>query len=317
MKRSEQSSESKALWALLTVAFVWGMHGVVGKTLEARMDPLSLTVWRYTFTTACYAMLWGGSFRRLAALGGKALLTVAAAGLLIVLLYPLMFYQSLPYLTPIESLVVMNTAPLLAALLGLVLFRERIALWGWIGIMVSFAGVALLMGGDSAEAGGGSLVGYLYCGAGALTFAGYLVLSRKLVTSISLPDMLVGTSLFGTAGLWLLVMVKSSFVEVWEPLAALDLTGWAELAFVVLFISVLGYALNGYGLKRLPSGLASAVSFYPQPIFAALAQWLWLGLVPTIWIALSTLLVFGGVALSRWKGPVRAVGGNRTASPRI
>ncbi|WP_199614122.1 DMT family transporter [Paenibacillus alkalitolerans] len=300
----DRRSELWAYIALLVLAFIWGLHGVVGKSLEARMNPLSLTVWRYTFTTICYSLIWAGSIRRIFSYDWRTLVQLALAGVLIVVIYPLFFYQSLPFLTPIESLVIMNTSPLLAALMAFGFLRERINAWGWAGIAVSFGGIALLIRGESSFQG--TLYGFALCAVGALAFAGYVVLTRRLMQTVALKEMLTGTTVIGTICLWLLAAVQGELQGVWVPIFNLNGSGWFELLFVVLFVSVLGYALNAYGAKRLPGGIAAAVSLYPQPAFAALFQWVWFGLVPTVWSVASALLVFGGVALSKYQGQAKA-----------
>jgi drug/metabolite transporter (DMT)-like permease len=300
MFRKSYSTVQQAYAALLLVAFIWGLHGVVGKSLEARMDPLSLSIWRYTLTTICYVLLWGKSFLKLLHYDVRTLLQLAVAGILIVAVYPLFFYHSLAYLTPIESLVIMNTSPLLAALIALLFAREGITLWGWVGIFVSFGGIMLLIGGE--PGGSGSLGGFALCAVGALSFAGYTVWSRQLMRTVELTEMLSGTALFGTAALWVYAAAIGEAGHAAAPLYSLSGAGWLELSFVVIFVSVIGYALNAFGMQRLPGGIAAAVSLYPQPAFAALFQWIWLGLTPSVWSMLSALLVFGGVALSRYQG---------------
>jgi drug/metabolite transporter (DMT)-like permease len=103
------------LLALLLVSALWGSHPVVGKLVEHQLSPLPLTVWRFTLGAALYLPI----FKKLPAimrLPRRQFWLLALSGLMWAVLYPLFYYQSLRILSPIESLLLVNTSPLIAAL---------------------------------------------------------------------------------------------------------------------------------------------------------------------------------------------------------
>lgn len=285
---------------------MWGGHAVVGKAVESQMSPLSLALWRFTFSSICYLPLLRG-YSRVFRLPLRSKLQLAFTALCWSVLYPLFYYRSLHYITPVESLLLVNTSPIIAAGISWLLYRERLARMEWIGILVSFLGVVVLVRGQ--WHGSGILTGSIFALIGAVAFAGYTVASRKLFQSLPLFDVLQMTTLFGAVFLWILTIATGQTNATVHNLQALTSDGWQELLYVVLIVGTVAYILYGFGLKRLPAGVSSAITFYPQVVFAALIQWLFLGIVPSWTSVMSALLILGGTGLmtqaKQTKSPVR------------
>ncbi len=286
--------------ALILVSAFWGAHAVVGQNVEQQLGPLALTVWRFTLGAACYAP-W---FPRLLRLPRKTWGKLALTGLFWAVLYPFFFYQSLAFLTPMESLLIINTAPLIAALLGWLVLREKVRPAQASGIAVAFLGVAwTALGQWEAHA---SMTGIALVLVAAASFAAYTVASRSLAKELSLLDMVAATSVAGALELWIIVALSGQGAAIAQSLRRLNMQGWAEFLYVVLIVSTVAYILYGYGLKRLPSAVTSALTFYPQIVFAALLQWIWLGLPPTRNVILSAALILGGVLIMQFSPRRRA-----------
>lgn len=284
------------LLSLLLVSAFWGGHAVVGKAVEHQLAPLSLTVWRFTLGALLY-LPWAGRMKRVFRLPRRLFWQLALSGLAWAVLYPLLYYQSLTTLAPVQALLLVNTSPFLAALLGWVFLRERPGRWQWIGICVSFAGVLVMVFDE--WAGSFSMHGLLLALLSALAFAVYTVSSRALFQTLPLFDVLVGTSFWGAVMLWLITAFTGQTHAVAVALAGLTTNGWLEFLYIVLFVSTISYVLYGYGLRRLPAGMSSALTFYPQVVFAALIQWVGLGIIPTWQTALSAAFIFAGTAFMR------------------
>ncbi|MCY0896024.1 MAG: DMT family transporter [Alicyclobacillaceae bacterium] len=282
--------------ALLLVAMMWGGHAVVGKAVEAQMSPTVLTFWRFFFGALCYAPWWG-RFRNLWKWSGRLKLQLVGAALCSSVIYPLFYYSALRTLSPVASLLFVNTAPLIAAILSRVLYKERIGLLGYVGMLISFCGVLVLVASE--WAGHLSAHGIVFVLIGTVAFATYTVLSRPLFAHAGLFDVLVGTSVLGSVMLFFIVPFLVSPHKMWTQLTSLTMGGWLEFAYVVVIVSTVAYVLYGFGLRRLPSGIAAALTFYPQALFGALLQWLWLGIRPTVTLAIAGLFILGGTAVLR------------------
>jgi drug/metabolite transporter (DMT)-like permease len=289
--------EGLSIWpllALILVSAMWGSHAVVGQSVESHFNPLSLAVWRFTLGAIFYLPLLG-RFRQIFHLPGKRLGQLALTALCWSVIYPLLWYQALLFLSPVQSLLLVNTSPILASLISWLVLKERLALRDWIGILVSFLGVVILvMGGWSHTS---SLVGVLVALAAALAFALYSVSSRSLFQALPLFDVLLATSVFGAVLLWIVALCTGQVLQVATSVANLPGRSWVELLYIVIIVGVVAYMLYGYGLKRLPAGISSSITFYPQVIFAAVIQWIWFGMTPSPLTWVSAVLILGGTAL--------------------
>lgn len=284
------------LLALVLVSAFWGGHAVVGKAVEHQLSPLPLTVWRFTLGALFYLPIYP-RLRHIFRLPRKAFWQLALSGLAWAVLYPLFYYQSLDKLAPVQSLLLVNTSPFLAALFGWAFLRERPGKWQWIGILVSFFGVVVMVAGQ--WSGRLSVHGILFALIAAGAFALYTVTSRSLFQTLPLFDVLLSTSVWGALLLWVYTLVTGQGRVVAASLGRLSATGWIQFSYIVLIVSTVSYVLYGYGLRRLPAGVSSALTFYPQAIFAALIQWIGLGMVPTWQTAVSAVFILGGTALMR------------------
>jgi len=280
--------------ALLLVSAFWGVHPVVGKVVEHQLQPLSLTVWRYTLCAVCY-LPFVGRVRHWHRLSRKSWGTLTFVALCWAVLYPLFYYQALTSVPPVECLLIVNTSPLMAAALAWLFLKERLARRTWMGIFVSFVGVAVLV--MSQWEGSRNLGGLAFGVLAALAFAIYTLTSRLLFQTLPLLDVMLFTSLAGCGMLWAYAGIVGQAHTAALAIVSLSPGGWLQLLYIVVLVSAVAYVLYGYGLRKLPAGISSAVSFYPEVLFTALAQWLWLGRVPGAMTLVSALFILGGTAL--------------------
>jgi len=284
----------RPILALVVVSAIWGSHPVISKIVEGQMTPLALTVWRFTLGAVCY-LPWLHRTRAILRRPPSVLWRLAVTALFWCVLYPLLYYQALRSLPPLDTLLIINSAPLLAALLAWLFLRERLRTQEWLGIVVALGGVVVLTGRQlSLHA---SVSGLTLAVCAAVSFAAYTVLSRKLFQELALFDVLLATSVVGAASLWLYTAVTGRVGEVYHELLALNAPGWWQFLYIAIAVSAFAYILYGYGLARLPAAISSAITFYPQVVFAGLVQWVWLGQTPTDWTWLAAAFILAGTFL--------------------
>lgn len=158
-----------------------------------------------------------------------------------------------------------NMTPIIAALAGWLLFKERISKAFAMGAGIAVAGAAMLTFGRSAG-GQGALIGDLMGLLSAVGYATYLIIlgrARKVVHVV--PAMLVTTffamlvSLAAT-----LALGENLWPQTWQ--------GWAILVGLGLVVHVGGQGLIAVGIGRLPIAL-STVLLWVQPVAAAGFAW--------------------------------------------
>lgn len=225
------------------------------------------------------------------------------AGALAVAVYPLAFYGSMRLAgVTVGTVVTIGSAPLLSALIEMVLDGLRPSRRWWLGALLGVTGMALLSvagrhgsadGGMHANPGLGILLGLL----AGLAYAFYSWATRRLMLRHIRGRAAMGAT-FGLGGLMLMPVLLATgapFLASWNN-AAVGL----YMALVPMF---LGYVCFGYGLARITASTATALTLLEPVVAAALAALL-LGerLSGTGWV--GVLLIFACLICITW--PVRA-----------
>lgn len=189
-----------------------------------------------------------------------------------------------------------STAPIFTAGLSMVLLKERLRVWGWIGILVCVLGSFLitLSAGEGFHFSPGTL--FVLCA--ALAHSLYFVLQKPHLTHYSA---LQCTTYAIWGGTLMLLFFSPGLV------ANVQTAPWSETAAAVylgIFPAALGYVSWGYVLARVPA--THAASFlYLLPVVTLGIAWFWLGEWPA-WPALSGgVIAISGVILVNGLGKAR------------
>ncbi|MCA7972643.1 DMT family transporter [Burkholderia sp. AU39826] len=259
-----------------------GLHGLA---------PLQLAAAR--FATAALLVIAWLAWRRPPLPTKSDAWRFLACGLLGIALYNALLNTGEQTVSAGAASFIVNTLPIFTALLAAVFLRERFNCWGWLGSLVSLAGIAVIAQGQP----GGLVLGSgstLILGA-ALCSASYFVLQRRLIPVYGALPCTAYTLLAGAA-----------LLAPWLPGALGSLGGGSRdtaLAVVVLgvFPAALGYATWTFALGYF--GAARAANFlYLTPAVATLLSMALTGERPGIATACGGLLAIAGVTVVTWRG---------------
>lgn len=190
---------------------------------------------------------------------------------------------------------VVNTAPVFTALLGAALLGERLRAWGWLGLCLSFGGVAVIAAGRGDLSFGSGTFLVL---AAAMCQAAQFVLQKPLLARHGALPVTACVLWAGTALLlpFLPTALESGARAGAGPLAAVVFLGIGPAA--------LGYVAWSYVLAAMPVSRAAAFLYLVPPV-ATLLAWLMLNEVPG-WGALAGgAVALAGVVLVNTLGRVR------------
>ena len=221
--------------------------------------------------------------RDLAALVGCALIGVAANQEL--------FVQGLARSTATNASVLGSTIPVFTALAAIVLGREPPRARRIVGIVIAFAGAAVLVGADRVSLDREHLVGSAMVLVNSACYGTYLVVVRPLAERY---DPLALLALMFVAGV---PMVAPLGAVAWADAAPLDATDIGFLAFLVAVPTVAAYALVQTALRHAESTLVAAY-IYLQPVIAALGAIALLDEHVTRGTIVGGAIVLGGVWLA-------------------
>lgn len=131
-------------------------------------------------------------FRAYAAIGWTGVI----AGLLLAC-HHLAYVAAMLGTTVANAAFVLSTTPVLSALLGIVIIKERVRPMGWLAIGGTMVGVGVMVGGGLSGKG---MFGLAMALLAALAFAAYVVLVRASRRTDMVPSMSIGAVLAGATG---------------------------------------------------------------------------------------------------------------------
>ncbi|WP_322024795.1 DMT family transporter [Burkholderia sp. BCC1977] len=260
-----------------------GLHGLA---------PLQLAAARFA-TAAVLVIAWLAWRRPRMPANGDAV-RFLVCGLLGIALYNALLNTGEQTVSAGAASFIVNTLPIFTAVLAAVFLRERFNRWGWLGSLVSLAGIAVIAHGQP----GGLVLGSgstLILGA-ALCSASYFVLQRRLIPVYGALPCAAYTLLAGAL-----------LLTPWLPGALASLGGGASrdtaLAVLVLgiFPAALGYATWTFALGYF--GAARAANFlYLTPAVATGLSMALTGERPGIETVCGGLLAIVGVICVALRG---------------
>lgn len=272
---------------LLTLAMLWGSAFVIIKFGLDSLSPAHLTLFRQLVASLCFVPFLLLSGRRLLP-AWRDLPFFVLLGLLGYTIYhTALNYGEIQVNAGTASLII-ATAPAFTAVFASFFLSERLALLGWLGMLLSFGGVALIVLGDNPQQGLNAYA--LLILLAALVTALYQTLQRPLFKRYRPVEV---TAFATWAGTLPLLMFLPGFTHSLGEAGASSL--WAGV-YLGVFPSALAYSLLAYGVSKLAVTQVAAF-LYAVPVFGLLFSWLLLGEVPTLLTLAGGVVALAGIIL--------------------
>lgn len=285
----------------LTTAVLWGMLPIALKILLDVLTANTITAIRF-LVAAIMVGIWLGLSGKLPGL--RLLRTRKAGGLMLVAVLGLlsnyiMYLSGLNYLSAETGQVVIQLAPFLMMLGGVVLFREKLLLWQKVGALALVAGLLLFFNErlvQLVQYAGSETLGVLLVIAAAVTWAAYALAQKQLLVHYSSKQIMY---LLYVAGTMAFIPVSD-----FSPLTAMTAMHWALLIFcclnTVVAYGAFAEALHHWEASKVSAVLAVTPLF--TILFAQLLVWVWPNSINAqslnLWSWFGAALVVTGSALT-------------------
>lgn len=278
--------------SLFLMAAIWGVNFVVVKYATGVLPLLPFNAVRVTM--AALILLLIASLGRTPWPDRRTIMMLLGLGVLGNGIYQMLFINGIARTRAGDASLLIAATPAFIALLGRARGTERIGSRGWIGILMSIAGIALVSGAAALVQTNSALVGDALILAAALCWAFYTVLLKPYM--------------HGVDG------VKLSAITMAGGAMSLMLYGWPEVigtnwgaapasAYFALVYSGLGGLVVAYLFwyrgVRLIGPTRTAMYSNLQPIFAVAVAWMVLGEIPTAWQGIGAASIMSGLLLTR------------------
>ncbi|ERG97905.1 MAG: putative permease [Haloquadratum sp. J07HQX50] len=208
-----------------------------------------------------------------------------------------------PLVTSAAASVIISLSPILTTALARVFLpTEQLSVVGMCGLFIGLLGVILLARPDPsliiAQGGSGKLL--ILAAAGSFAFGS--VLTRRFDDSISI-ETLEAWAMIGGAAIMHAVSASAG-----ESVSAVIWSGEAVAALLYLSVvaSALGFLIYFNLLNRVGAIKINLVS-YVAPMFAAIAGWMFLDEIPTVYTISGFSLILIGFMLIKWQTLVEII----------
>jgi len=277
--------------AALFTMFVWGLTFVSTKVLLEHLNPIEILFARTVLGFLALCLLRPRILRTKAR---SHELLFAAAGLTGAFGYYLAENTALQFADASFVSVAVSTAPLFTALLGFAFLKEEgFGLRFVAGFIIAISGIALISFQEGPAHA--SPIGVVLCLAGALTWAVYSIIIKRL-SSYGYDTIAVTKRVFAWGLVYMVIMLIVTGDAF--PLAVLaEPTVLGNLAFLGILASAGCFVTWGYSVKHLGATAASAYIYLQAPITVIWAVIL-LGEPLTAAIVVGLALVIVGLVLS-------------------
>ena len=282
--------------AVIVAMLIWAGSGIAVKAALESLAPLTLVLTRFTLAIALMCgiglvanrLAREDSILRLQKVDKQDIWLFVLGGTFQPFLYFILeTYSYDAFATPTIAEAFLSTNPLIAPIFAWIFLRERVTGWNIAGILISTAGMVLLVlaGSDSFEIGniwGVPLAIVTVCMA-----VGYSIILKKIPTKYSTLTIVFWVQLTGLILLYVLAGGKALIYPDTQWFTAITSKAVSGVAYLAVLSSVAAFILFCYSVRFL--GVTKANIFNNiRPVFTALIMlilfaeqlpfWKWVGI---------------------------------------
>lgn len=292
--------ESKLwVWLALCLCVLIGSGTFIAARLATpTFEPLSLGWFRITLSSIVMLIWYRSVEPKSEPMPKNHVWQLVILGLLGITANQLLFLFSMKFAPAMDGALFYAFTPALVLIFGRMFMGTTITPMKAVGVLVALVGVILVLQSRGFEWESDYLKGDFLLLLAVITWALYTLMGKSMLRHYSV--LRVNAWCFGIGALSLVPIAPWVLADFdWS---GPGFKGWAALAYLVFFTSVLNFSIWYWALKKLEAAEVAVFANLQPPVTAVLAWWL-LKEVPNIWVVIGGVLVVAGVTLVQLRQP--------------
>jgi drug/metabolite transporter (DMT)-like permease len=305
-------ARSSAFLMLFFVAAIWGFAPPIIKSAFANFPPDLFLSYRFLLT--CLVMIpillltEPQTWHTLSRLNASEWGHLALSGILGSTLQLSLLFWGLNLTTALDGSLINATSPVLVALAGVIILKEKITSRELTGLVIAFSGTLVIVLQPLWEGHrlfSGPSAGNLLVLAGTLSWVAYVILTKQELNHKFSPLLLTTNMFFvGLISMSLITLFLHSPITIQYLLFTAPLSSHLAVIYMAFLSGALAYWLYQNALKTIEVSEAN-IFLYLSPLFTIPLAHLWLGEPITAFFLAGSLMVASGVIIAELVGTRR------------
>jgi len=278
----------------LTAAF-WGGTFIAGKVLAQNVGPFSASFLRFLTASFFLILITWKIEGRFPAIRKKQIFSVIFLGLTGVFAYNVFFFKGLRLIDAGRASIIIANNPIFITLLSMLIFRERLTLLKFAGVLISVTGAVIVIsrGDINGIINGGLGLGEFFIFCCVASWVCYSLIGKAVMTDLSPLASVTYSAIIGTACLF----IPAIFEGMLNDMRHYMVSEWISIFYLGFFGTVLGFVWYYEGIKKIgPTRASLFINFVP--ITAIILAFLILKEPITLSLFIGTIFVCSGVYLT-------------------
>ena len=286
------------LYAIIAV-FFWSTNVIVARYFAGIFSPWQISFYRWFFASVCLLPFMFKNLLKKSDIIIKNWKKIFLLSLFGIVLMNTFSYIAGETITAIEMSLIGVMGPIFIVLLSRIFFKIKISKLQYLGIILSFIGVIVIVSHGNIEflISRGFKIGDFWMMMLALSFGIYSVMMIKKPQELSQTELLSVIIFLGT------ILIFPLFLWQTKTVSVCDKWSWISvLTFIYMgiFNSVISYLCWNMAIEKIGS-LQSSLIYYLMPVFSSVGAYLILGEKIYISQLYGGILVITGILIANRK----------------
>ncbi len=270
--------------AMLTTLVLWASAFAAIHRALVSFSPYHLALFRFLVASAVFGVIALRAKIRFPRRGDRT--RIALTGLVGIGVYHSALNCGQQWVTAGATSFIVNTVPIFTGLFAAALLRERVTRARWLGIALSFSGIALIVLGEGMRVGGGRGAWLILLA--AISQSLLFILQKPLLQRYTATELTCYAIWSGTACLAIFLPGLGRELRQAPPTATM------VVVYLGIFPAAIANLCWTFVLAQMPASRAASYLYLVPPL-SLLFAWLWLGEFPSALSLAGCGLALGGV----------------------